>query len=479
MRITKRNGSLFPFVLLLLIMLFLSTGCSGKSLEYRMEVSGQIEAAGELCFLDYCITVYEDEASNSCGSCEYQPVCLYVGATAIEVAQAVEDVVNRADDLWEIVSIEGDALSANVVLREKTAGSVQEIAATNTLQGLSIATQTSGRSVTMLAKEADSVEVASTAVAFPENPQRLAAVYGPSYELLVMLGAEEKIVVRADVQTADFPWAEKVFSRITSIPQLNQVHNAVNFEELMTYQPDVVYTFPRQQELTQLANAKVAALAGQTGETLDVLLEQVDTYAQTLGADAIERAAEYRTYFEERVAWVRERTDTLSEEERTSVYYAGVDVLTTYGTYSDLTEVVSIAGGRLVSEALEAGNRTQIDYEQLMAWNPEVIFIDHGGMNDGKTVDEIRAEILGDSVYASLQAVKDNEIYLTPSGVFYWDMGIQKILLIQHMAKILHPELFEDLDMEQEVMSFYQQFFGYELTREEAGQILNRENPTP
>jgi iron complex transport system substrate-binding protein len=294
-----------------------------------------------------------------------------------------------------------------------------------------------------------------------------------------MLGAEEKIVVRADVQTADFPWAEKVFSRITSIPQLNQVHNAVNFEELMTYQPDVVYTFPRQQELTQLANAKVAALAGQTGETLDVLLEQVDTYAQTLGADAIERAAEYRTYFEERVAWVRERTDTLSEEERTSVYYAGVDVLTTYGTYSDLTEVVSIAGGRLVSEALEAGNRTQIDYEQLMAWNPEVIFIDHGGMNDGKTVDEIRAEILGDSVYASLQAVKDNEIYLTPSGVFYWDMGIQKILLIQHMAKILHPELFEDLDMEQEVMSFYQQFFGYELTREEAGQILNRENPTP
>ena len=56
-------------------------------------------------------------------------------------------------------------------------------------------------------------------------------------------------------------------------------------------------------------------------------------------------------------------------------------------------------------------------------------------------------------------------------------MGIQKILLIMNMAKILHPDEFEDLDMEEEIMIFYEKFFDYSLTREDAEKILNRENP--
>lgn len=81
-----------------------------------------------------------------------------------------------------------------------------------------------------------------------EDPQRIAAVYGPSYEMLVVLGVEDRIVVRADVQTDDFPWAEEVFKRISDVPLLDNVHTSVNFEELMTYDPDMVYSFPRPNE---------------------------------------------------------------------------------------------------------------------------------------------------------------------------------------------------------------------------------------
>ena len=140
-------------------------------------------------------------------------------------------------------------------------------------------------------------------------------------------------------------------------------------------------------------------------------------------------------------------------------------------------EVIEAAGGVPVSKELEAGNRSQINYEQLMSWNPDVIFLDHGGMNDGETVEELKAEISGKSTYKTLNAVKNGQIYMSPSGVFYWDMGLQKILLVMNMAKILHPDLFEDLDMESEVMAFYEKFYNYPLTREEASLILNRESP--
>ncbi len=458
-------------------------GCEGDgngALEYEITVMGNADSSGTIDFLDYSINVYTDVASNPCGDCEDQPVHLYVGADAEEAAEAIAEVVEQADDLWEVTSVEDGV----VRLREKSAGTVEEIPVLSAPEGLAITASVSGREVTLLAAQNVSTDAegdgdgdTSDGVAFPEDPQRLAAVYGPSYELLTMLGAEDKIVVRADVQTADFPWAEKIFSRITETPMLINVHTSVNFEELMQYDPDMVYTFPRENELTQLASAGVPALAGSTTRTLDALKEQVMDYAATLDDEAMERAEAYCDYFDEKLAMVREVTDAIPEEDRPSVYYAGVDILTTYGKYSDIIEVIEAAGGRAVSADLEAGNRSQINYEELIGWDPDVIFIDHGGMNDGATVEELMDELTTNTAYSTISAVENDEIYLSPSGVFYWDMGIQKILLIEYMAKILHPDEFADLDMEAEVMEFYDEFFGYELTRDDAYRILNRLDP--
>ncbi|MGN0295316.1 MAG: ABC transporter substrate-binding protein [Lachnospiraceae bacterium] len=483
-RIIKWSFSLLCICCLLIAAL---AGCGQKALEYEITAEGSVQQAGVISFLDYTINVYEDQASNSCGDCAYQPVHLYVGASAEDAAAAIADAVERADDLWEVASCQGAA----VVLREKTAGSVEQVQALSAPEGLTLSAEVSGRNVkTVSAQNGDGSSSLSEnngsgpdhsqdgkSVSFTENPKRLAAVYGPSYELLVMLGVEDRIVVRADVQTDDFPWAEKVFTRITQVPVLNNVHTSVNFEELMKYEPDLVYTFPRQNELNQLEKAGVAALPGETGDSLDDVKVQVRNYAATLGSEAEERAETYCSYFDEKLAWVRARTEKLTEEQRPRVYYAGVDVLTTYGKYSDIMEVIEAAGGYAVSGDLEAGNRTQIDYEQLMTWNPEVIFLDHGGMNDGESVEELKQEIQSNPIYRSLRAVKNDEIHMSPSGVFYWDMGLQKILLVMNMAQILHPDLFEDLDMKAEVMDFYQKFYHYNLTEDEAARILNRESP--
>ena len=401
------------FAGLMVTALLILAGCGQGKAEYTVTVSGDSVQEGVITVLDYSINVYKDEASNSCGDCEKQPVHLYAGADAEDVAEAIKDVVERADDLWEVVSCEG----MTVVLREKEAGTVESIGPLSAPDGITLKGTLSGRDVPVVS----GTEAEIDSVPFPEDPQRLAAVYGPSYELLTMLGAEDKIVVRADVQTDDFPWAEK--------------------------------------------------------ETLAGVTDQVKSYAQTLGTDAKKRASEYCEYFDEKLEWVKSRTDGIKEKDRPDVYYAGVDILTTYGKHSDIIEVIESAGGNAVSADLNAGNRTQIDYEQLMAWDPDVIFIDHGGMNDGKTVEQLKKELKSKASYKSLKAVKNDQVYATPSGVFYWDMGIQKILLVMDMAKILHPDEFKDLDMAQEVMEFYEKFFDHSLMREEAEQILNRESP--
>ena len=58
------------------------------------------------------------------------------------------------------------------------------------------------------------VHIDGSEMMIPDHAERIAAVYGPSYEICAALGAEDRIVVAADVQFENFPWALKIWKRI-------------------------------------------------------------------------------------------------------------------------------------------------------------------------------------------------------------------------------------------------------------------------
>ena len=86
------------------------SSCGQQKVEYKVTASGDSAEAGIVTVLDYSINVYKDLESNSCGNCVDQPVHLYAGADSEEVTEAIGDVVERADDLWEVVSCEGNTV---------------------------------------------------------------------------------------------------------------------------------------------------------------------------------------------------------------------------------------------------------------------------------------------------------------------------------------------------------------------------------
>lgn len=467
----------------MILCIFVIGGCGfGKGeteqAVYRLTLEGAPKEPGVVSFEGYEMNVYEDQASNPCGDCRLQPVSVFVGDDASAIAKAIEEAVIRADYLWEVVSVEG----AQVTLREKEEGTVSLNVLPQAPAGLVIkGEKLSGGELTGLTDStAEGAPLTDGLIKLNDSRNeslRIAAVYGPAYEALVVLGVEEQIVVCADVQVENFPWAKEIFAYIGKMPCLENVHSSVNIEELVGYGPDLVYSFPRPNEEKKLAEAGVRYLSGSAAQSLSDVPAQLKAFALPLGQEAQARAEAYEAYFEEKRAFVAERTKDIPEKERPVVYFAGVDLLTTYGRYSDIPELIEEAGGRASTRELEAGSRTQINYEQLVSYGPDFIFIDHGGMNERTRVEEIMAEAYADGRYSVLPAVAKKQIYLTPSGVFYWDMGLQKILLLVNMAKILHPGLFEDVDMVGEIKTFYASFYSYELNDEQALKILNREEP--
>jgi iron complex transport system substrate-binding protein len=476
-------------IIITIIIIISGFSACAKSEVYHVEISGALAEPGVLTYLGHTMNVYQDQASNPCGDCAKQPVSVFVGDDAAAVAAAITDALENdfGGTEWVVEKVEGGRLTLKRAAG-KTGAAPDAPAAPAGLAikgGFGSDLRTGGADGEAGGGGGTGAQIRNikqfdgTLSEVPLVPERVAAVYGPSYEALVLLGAEDRIVARADVQTENFPWAEEVFGRIGGLPVLEDVHAAVNIEQLLTYKPDLVYTFPRPNEVAVLDKAHVAWIEGQTTTSLADAKELLRVFASGIGVEAQGRADAYAQWFDERLAYVTERTAGLTDAQRPKVYYAGTDILTTYGSGSDIISVIEAAGGNAVSKELEGGNRINTDAEKLAAWNPDWIFIDHCGMSGSEdgTADEVAARAYANPKYASIGAIRDRQVVLTPSGVFYWDMGLQKILLVEYMAKTIHPELFEDLDMAAETQDFYLTFFGYPLTQEQAGQILARQAP--
>jgi len=109
-----------------------------------------------------------------------------------------------------------------------------------------------------------------------------------------------------------------------------------------------------------------------------------------------------------------------------------------------------------------------VTIETIMEWDPDIIFM--GRMNDTAIITENEA-------WSGITAVENGAVYLCPSGVFNWDYSGEGVLLMLYLAKTIHPELFEDLDVEAEIQYYYSTFYGYELSEENVQNILNHADP--
>ena len=139
------------------------------------------------------------------------------------------------------------------------------------------------------------------------------------------------------------------------------------------------------------------------------------------------------------------------------------------GLNNIVDEWIKLAGG--VNALTAQGNMIDVTMEEIVSADPQVIIIGSGA---AAAVEQLMA----DEAWSGITAVKNGAVYANPSGVFAWDRySGEEALQVLWAAKKLNPDVFEDVDMEQETKDFYQTFYGYELTDDEVSRILNGEDP--
>lgn len=309
-------------------------------------------------------------------------------------------------------------------------------------------------------------------VTIPTNVTRVAALAGQSYEKLILLNQTDKMAVTISAWT-NLPWSSKIAPQLKNIP----IENDPNVEDLISKKVQVVFCLSYDGTKDKLNSSDIAVVVTQKNsgnpENVDsftrYVKQEIALYGEVMGPDAKETAEEWGAYFEQKVNYVTSRTKNLTDSQRPTVYYArGPDAITTQGKNSYTQFYVEMAGGKYVAKTTDKEGLQSVTMEQLLAWNPDVIFV--GRVNSTNI-------ITNDTRLSNIKAVQDERVYLCPQGVAYWDYGAEGVLLMEYFAKTLHPELFQDLNMTSEVKDYYSRFYHYNLTDEEANRILQHLPP--
>lgn len=311
-------------------------------------------------------------------------------------------------------------------------------------------------------------------VTVPEKIERIVVLQHQTLDILVQLGAADRIVGVVGKWQSLIPGLDKYAPQLASLPTPGELSSA-NVEEVLRLAPDVVFVtnYAPSTMIDQMSKAglPVIAISLSKGEGVEApKLNPTfadDDYAYSEGlkigvqliGDIVgerERADKLLDYAFSRRKLVEERVASIPDDQRIRLYMANPE-MNTYGSGKYTGVIMKRSGG--INVAAGVRGATKVSMEEVLAWNPQVIFVQD---RYAPVADEIRQG----AAWQQIDAVKNGRIYITPEYVKPWGYPLPEALALGElwMAKKLYPDRFADIDMQTEVNAYYEQFYGQPYT---------------
>ena len=225
-------------------------------------------------------------------------------------------------------------------------------------------------------------------------PEKIISLSPGITEMLFLLHAEDKLIGISDY--CNFPEETQYIDKVGGLQN-------INIEKIISLQPDVVLigSIIPKKEVDKLEKSGIKVIAIKQEEKLEGMLEAMRVLGQIV--DEVDVADSLIGYFGEKLEHFKHADDAA---KKPTVYY-----VVSFGDAGDFTapanshinEIIQLAGGRNIGDALTSWN---ISREYLFAQNPDLIFV--------------RTEDLPHFVktypYTLLDAVKNNRVYPIESG---------------------------------------------------------------
>ena len=292
-------------------------------------------------------------------------------------------------------------------------------------------------------------DAAGREVVIEDAPEKLVSGYYISTSVLIALGLEDQLV-GIEAKAKSRPIYALAAPQLIDLPNVGTAKE-FDLETCLSLEPDLVVLPLKLKDVADtLEEMGVDALLVNP-EDLSLLKDTVALLSAATGADG----SALLSCYDEKEAFL---TDLLADAERPSVYLAGnSSYLNTAGEAMYQNTLIDLGGGANVAAEIEDNYWTEVSYERLLAWNPEVIVI-------AAEAEYMKDDLLADAQLQDVDAVKNGKVYALPSSIEAWDSPVPGAVLGSlWMANALHEDLYSWEQFASDAAEFYAEFYGIEI----------------
>ena len=294
---------------------------------------------------------------------------------------------------------------------------------------------------------------------------------GPLAQIVLYTVSPDKLAGLA----ADFSNEAKQYidEKYWGLPKFGQFYGknaSLNMEALIAEAPDVIIDIGEAKKtvkedmdaLQEQLNISVIFVEA----TLPTMADAYEMLGDITGEK--EQAGKLADYCRAEIGKADQNAAAIADADRKSVYFGlGEDGLHTNAKGSIHADVIDRIGAVNAAdvEAVSSGGGSEVSFEQVLLWNPDLIIVDSQKLYDTLTADPMWQE---------LDAVKNGKIFKIPTAPYSFmssPPSVNRMIGIEWLGSLVYPEIYTS-DIREEVKNFYQLFYHIDVTDEKLEVIL-------
>ena len=298
-------------------------------------------------------------------------------------------------------------------------------------------------------------------VEVPENVESIVCVGVGALRYTCYMGAQDLVVAVEDCEK------EPVMSRLYNYVNIEKFRDLPVIgtngnpypEEIINVAPDVIVMSKSASvdadDLQEKTGTPVVVIPGSDATLDQNAYDTIRIMGELYGKE--ERAAELTSYLQAIQKDLDDRTKDIPDSEKPMVYVGGVSFKGHHGfegTEAGYGPFALIHANNLADTTDQTG-AFNIDLEQVLSWDPDIIFVDFNGMN---LIREDYAK--NPEYYNSLTAVQEGKVYSQIS--FRSNASNLETALADayYAACVIYPEQFGDVDPVAKAVEIFTQLLG-------------------
>lgn len=231
-------------------------------------------------------------------------------------------------------------------------------------------------------------------------------------------------------------------------------------EQIIAADPDVIVAYfdaDSADTLQAQTNIPVVTIPHLEGILDDEVFFTLEFLGDLYGRQ--DRAAELTAYLQDIQTDISSRIADIAEEDRPTVYVAGVSYKGAHGFEGTEAGYGPLAALGAVNIADSTGQTTpfDMDVEEVLRLDPDYIFVDTGNLD---LVNEQYAQ--NPDFYNSFTAVQEGRVYSQISFRFNATNTELALADLYYMASVIYPDAFSDIDPIEKANEIFEMFLGEE-----------------